>query len=149
MKTSRGFTLIELMIVIAIVGILASIAMPSYRSYVQQATVSKAFGLMQSAKLQIMETHAMGGSLPSNNDRFFEDNDADAEIAYVHFFTANPFGSRIVAHFGPGSPGLNNKRLWLVMDEDTPGMLSWTCMNFNDGAGSMALPEDALPSECR
>ncbi|MEM9603219.1 MAG: prepilin-type N-terminal cleavage/methylation domain-containing protein [Pseudomonadota bacterium] len=149
MRRQSGFTLIELMIVIAIIGILASIAVPSYRTYVQQATVSTAFGLMQSAKLQIMENHALGGAMPSNSDRFYEDNDPDAEIAYVHWYTAAPWGSRIVAHFGPGSPGLNNKRLWLVMDESTPGMLGWTCMNFNGGSGGHALPEDALPSECR
>ncbi len=140
--------MIELLMVVAIASVLASVAVPSYNRYVQQATVSKAFGYMQRAKLQIMEGYALGSSLPANSSRFYENNDPDADIAYIHWYDAAPWGGRIVAHFGPGSGVLNDKRLWIVVDDSTPGRLKWQCMNFNGGNSSRALPEEALPSEC-
>ena len=148
MKQSRGFTLIELMIVIAIVGILATVAVPSYRSYVQQATVSKAFSLMQGAKTAVAEEYMLTGSLPANNTEYFADASADAEIERVYWFT-NASNAQVVAIFGPGTGSLDGKRLWLKLDTSNPAMLVWTCTNYHDGAGSAALPEDALPSECR
>jgi len=147
MQPSRGFTLIELMIVIAIVGILASIAMPSYRSYVQQATVSQALSMMQAIKTDIMETHAMGGAMPSNSDQFFYDGAADAEIERIHWYSDSN-GPRIVADFGPATGSLENKRLWMIMDADSnPAMIQWRCTTHT--SSSLAIPNDALPSECR
>ncbi|WP_394200649.1 pilin [Marinagarivorans algicola] len=57
-KVQQGFTLIELMIVIAIIGILAAVALPAYQDYTIRAKVSEGIGLAASAKLSIAENAA-------------------------------------------------------------------------------------------
>lgn len=59
----KGFTLIELMIVIAILGILAVIALPAYQDYTIRAKVSEGLGLAAPAKLAVVETSAALGGL--------------------------------------------------------------------------------------
>jgi type IV pilus assembly protein PilA len=54
-KFSQGFTLIELMIVVAIIGIIASVAMPAYQDYLARAQVSEAVSLLSGAKVPISE----------------------------------------------------------------------------------------------
>lgn len=65
MKNETGFTLIELMIVVAIVGILAAIAIPAYQDYTVRARVVEGLSLASSAKLAVAETTASSGSFPT------------------------------------------------------------------------------------
>jgi len=65
--TDRGFTLIELMIVVAIIGILASIAIPAYQDYTVRAQVVEAFSLASELKGSIQEFRKERGRLPRNN----------------------------------------------------------------------------------
>jgi type IV pilus assembly protein PilA len=62
-----GFTLIELMIVVAIIGILASIAIPAYQSYTIRAQVTEAFSLASELKGPIQEYRKERGMLPADN----------------------------------------------------------------------------------
>jgi type IV pilus assembly protein PilA len=62
-----GFTLIELMIVVAIIGILAGIAIPAYQNYVIRAQVTEAFSLASEMKGPIQEYRKERGTFPSNN----------------------------------------------------------------------------------
>jgi len=63
----KGFTLIELMITVAIVGILASFAVPAYQDYTARAQVAEAFSLAGAQKLAVTEYHANAGEFPKNN----------------------------------------------------------------------------------
>ena len=67
-KQQSGFTLIELMIVVAIIGILAAIALPAYQDYTIRSKVSEALSLAAGAKTAIAETNASNGTLPANNN---------------------------------------------------------------------------------
>lgn len=65
MMKQKGFTLIELMIVVAIVGILAAIAIPAYQDYTIRARVTEGLNLASSAKLAVSETAITNNALPA------------------------------------------------------------------------------------
>ena len=66
-QVQKGFTLIELMIVVAIIGILASIALPAYQDYTKRAHVTEGLSLASGAKTAIAEYYSTNAAWPANN----------------------------------------------------------------------------------
>ena len=66
-KVQQGFTLIELMIVVAIIGILAAVAIPAYQDYTKRAHVTEGLSLASSGKTAVTEYYNSKGSLPPGN----------------------------------------------------------------------------------
>lgn len=66
-RSSQGFTLIELMIVVAIIGILAAVAIPAYQDYTVRAKVSEGLSLAAGAKSRVEETRIALGGFPSTH----------------------------------------------------------------------------------
>ncbi|WP_051323620.1 pilin, partial [Kingella kingae] len=98
MKTmQKGFTLIELMIVIAIIGILAAIALPAYQDYTKRSRVSEGLSLAGGAKSALTEYYASNNEWPENN--------AAAGIAANNKITGNAVKSVEVAAETTGATG--------------------------------------------
>ncbi|WP_154587207.1 pilin, partial [Neisseria gonorrhoeae] len=83
----KGFTLIELMIVIAIVGILAAVALPAYQDYTARAQVSEAILLAEGQKSAVTEYYLNNGEWPENNTSAGVANPTDIKGKYVQSVT--------------------------------------------------------------
>ena len=66
MKKQQGFTLIELMIVVAIIGILAAVAIPAYQDYTIRAKLSEIIGISAASKTPMYEAFASNGTMPED-----------------------------------------------------------------------------------
>ncbi|HFB1829677.1 TPA: pilin, partial [Neisseria gonorrhoeae] len=83
----KGFTLIELMIVIAIVGILAAVALPAYQDYTARAQVSEAILLAEGQKSAVTEYYLNNGKWPEDNDKAGVASASDIKGKYVKSVT--------------------------------------------------------------
>ena len=92
MQKQQGFTLIELMIVVAIIGILAAVAIPAYQDYTIRAKVTEGLSLASGGKTSVSEYYASNGALPGNNN--------DAGMAASEDITGNSVESVEVAALG-------------------------------------------------
>ena len=147
-KVQQGFTLIELMIVVAIIGILAAVAIPAYQDYTIRAKVTEGLGLAGAAKTAVAETYSAKGLAPTSN--------GSAGVASAASITGNSVLSVAVGgataglitityknNLG-GSPSANGL---LVMLKPTfgAGGVQWDCKS---SAGT-TMPAKYLPAQCR
>ncbi len=140
MVQQRGFTLIELMVVVGVIGILTSVAVPVYKDYAVRAKVSEGLTLLTSTKLAVVETWNTTGDLPNNNT---EAGAAPAETIagdYVRSVSVGNGGTITVA-FSSEEPAIHNKSLSLVPTSG-PGGIYWTC-------SSADVQSRYLPPKCR
>lgn len=98
--SQRGFTLIELMIVVAIIGIIASIAMPNFRSYAIRTKVSEAMLAMTHCRTLISEVYQSAESPPGENNfgcEFNTELDENAKVStYVWYIKTRDNGTIVV-----------------------------------------------------
>jgi type IV pilus assembly protein PilA len=98
-KMQQGFTLIELMIVVAIIGILAAIAIPAYQDYTIRAQVSEGMNLAASAKAAVAESYLNRGAWPATRTVAGMTVDAD-DTQGKYVASVNVTGGGILITFG-------------------------------------------------
>jgi type IV pilus assembly protein PilA len=148
MKQQKGFTLIELMIVIAIIGILAAIAIPAYQDYTIRSKVSEGLNLAGAAKLAVAETYDSKGGFPTQGNVSYGLPTA-ASIAgnYVGSVSAAASTGVITITYNTnvgGNPSANSRVIVLTPDTSSIGAMGWTC-----GGGATNMPNKYLPATCR
>jgi type IV pilus assembly protein PilA len=148
----KGFTLIELMIVIAIIGILAAIAIPAYQDYTIRAQVSEGPSLAASAKTAVAEFYTNAGNFPANNTSAGLSSAASITGNYVSSVAvANGLITITYSNTAPqrANSAINNETLALS-PFTTAGSVHWSCTT-SPGGAAMANPVLAkyLPSSCR
>ena len=154
MKQQKGFTLIELMIVIAIIGILAAIAIPAYQDYTVRSKVSEGLNLAGAAKLAVAETYDSEGQFLNSLGAVTNASYAlPAPISiignYVASVTVGQNGVITILYNGAmgGNPTANNGTL-VLEPTPQPGSMEWAC---DDSGVAVAgtIVNKYRPAECR
>jgi type IV pilus assembly protein PilA len=141
-QTNAGFTLIELMIVVAIIAILAAIAIPAYQDYVIRSQVSEGLSLGEGAKTAVWDFISNTGRLPPNNASAGLATDTSIAGSYVS--KVNVTGGLItVSYGGPKANSALTSATTLQLSPITAsgGSVQWTCKS--------TMPGKYLPSSCR
>ena len=142
MKKQQGFTLIELMIVVAIIGILAAIAIPAYQDYTIRAQVSEGINLASGAKAAIAEYFMDSGVLPITNAEAGLEAAANITGNYASSVTVGAAGMVTVQYSGPEvNQQINGQELTLTPTTNA-GSVQWTYLN-------TSLAAKHVPSACR
>ena len=162
MKTmQKGFTLIELMIVVAIIGILAAIAIPAYQNYTIRAQVTEGLSLADNYQTAVAEFYQNNGTFPAGVTAAGSATTIAMPGAsvgkYVSAVTVVAGNVQITYDAPTANAKLKGDVLYLNVGTDTNGDVAWVCglqssapptgVTLN-GAATTTVPAQYLPSSC-
>ncbi len=139
-KVQQGFTLIELMIVVAIIGILAAIAIPAYQDYTIRAQVSEGLNLAGAAKAAVSEYYMDRGVYPADNAQAGLGGPATIIGKYVDGVTV--LAGVISVGYGFSAHAILEPGILIMTPNDNVGSVSWVC-------SSTTILDKHLPAACR
>ena len=139
----KGFTLIELMIVVAIIGILAAVAIPAYLDYNVRAQVSEGLNLSEGAKGAVSEYYMDRGTFPTTNTIAGVELAGNIQGKYVSLVTvAN--GVITVTYGKDAHAYIFGDTIRLTPNTAVAGSLQWVC-----DSESASIADKHLPAACR
>ncbi|MEW6176318.1 MAG: pilin [Pseudomonadota bacterium] len=145
-QMQKGFTLIELMIVVAIIGILAAVALPAYQDYTTRAKMAEVIGFASSAKTAVTECIQNNNDATNCNTNSLVGMEAAANITstYVESVTVGTGGQVTVAIRGTNDTTLDAASIVLTPTLSTSGGgVNWSCAPSNNAINKF------LPASCR
>ncbi len=146
MKKQTGFTLIELMIVVAIIGILAAIAIPAYQDYTIRAQVSEGLNLAAGAKTALAEYYNNTGSFPPSNATAGLASASSIAGNYVSSVNVGTTTGQITITYGKNAnSAISGSTLVLSAVTSNGGAVSWVC---KPGATN-GINTKYVPTNCR
>ena len=140
----KGFTLIELMIVIAIIGILAAIALPAYQDYTKRARVGEALSLAGGAKTAVTEFYSSNNVWPLDNTSAGLPSPGDINGNTVDSVTVS--NGKITVVVNDKVEKTAGSKDLVLSPSATGGSINWSCKR---GTGATTIDAKFLPTECR
>jgi type IV pilus assembly protein PilA len=171
-RSATGFTLIELMIVLAIVGVVAAYAIPAYQDYLARSRVGEGLSLASSARLAVAENAASGSDLSGgyasppgtrNVESIHVDSDT-GQVTIAYSTRVAPAGSNtlVLVPSSPDNADTPTARVALAKGVVQAGSVTWECFAGGKAASSLpapgagpnpaeapTLPSNLAPPECR
>ncbi len=153
----KGFTLIELMIVVAIIGILAAIAIPAYQDYTVRSQVTEGLNLASDTKAAVAEIYAQTGDFDGIDSGTQGIADGDDKSGKYVQSVAVANGVITITFGNDSSDAILDETLALTPGVNANGDVVWQCGNFEmtnadltmEGAGTTSVEDRYLPSSCR
>ncbi len=153
----KGFTLIELMIVVAIIGILAAIAIPAYKTYTIRAQLSEGLGFVDAAKVAVSESFTSNGTWPATNTAAGLDTSTNITSKYVKSVAVGASGVITVTFGNDVDTAVTGLTIAFTPATSVNNDISWMCDQHAltgatptvAGGTAGTVPAKYLPAVCR
>jgi type IV pilus assembly protein PilA len=143
-RIQQGFTLIELMIVVAIIGILAAVALPAYQDYTIRSKLSEPMGYLAEMKTTLSEHYMSQQTFVSAPQKSLSDLPNTRYVSAITYPTLTATAGNVVLTLQGLNTSVNGKKIgWSGAGSDAG--VKWVC---NSTAGT-DVPSKYLPGECR
>ena len=137
----KGFTLIELMIVVAIIGILAAVALPAYQDYTVRAKTSEVVLAASGGKTAVSEAYQTLGHMPANISSAGFDTQTSPYVSSVDYTRTSATQATIRAVASVKEGKISGNSVTLDGSADSVGVVTWIC--------SGSINKKYLPANCR
>ena len=138
----KGFTLIELMIVVAIIGILAAVALPAYQDYTVRAKVSEVILAASSAKTAVAEAAQVNSTMPSGTS--VVETQSSTYVDKVEY-TRTDASVGVITVTAKGDAKINTKKIEMTGTLQDNGQVTWKCA----AATTDGIESKYLPASCK